>query len=279
MRFYMPDWQARWESLACRLTIGSQCVICARAGRPRRNCRRPTGPTPHFPIPGSLTSNSLIRDSPIPRSPGPGGGTRPGSALLDLCSDCEALLQRRVHTDEQGYQSTLCLACGDESKLPEDDLCAACSALSSSFVRIIAPYRYEFPLDHLVKALKYREQRCLARVLGTLLAEAVLATTSDRQLLPGHLIPVPLHASSSSERGYNKSADIARWCARDLGLTLRRHWAARDYDTGSLAGLSRAERQYRILGAFRASEQVVGQRIAIVDDVLTTGSTARELAR
>lgn len=204
---------------------------------------------------------------------------RPGSYSLDLCDDCESLLQHCLHTDASGYVSHLCLMCGEELAGAGDDSCDDCSRCNSAFIRIIAPYRYAFPLDRLLHSQKYGDKRVLGRIFGVLLAISVRAVTQSGMALPTRLIPVPLHADRWQMRGYNQSADIARWCARELGLQSSGHAVSRVVDTGSLAGLSRAERQYRILGAFRADESVAGQHLAIIDDVLTTGSTARELAR
>ncbi len=241
MLFSMASWPQWTKKSLSRLNIDSQCVICAR----------------------------------------------PGGQGVDLCDDCESLLLGCRVEEPGGLVSGLCLNCGAQvsgvsaerggatSRLP----CTQCSGLTTPFTRIVAPYRYEFPVDHLVQSLKYREQRVLGRVLGTLLARTVRRQQSAACPLPEWLLPVPLHVSRLRQRGYNQSADIARWCARDLGIESRARAVRREYDTGSLAGLSRAERQYRILGAFLADEHVAGRHVAIVDDVMTTGSTARELAR
>lgn len=204
---------------------------------------------------------------------------RPGRNSLDLCADCESLLQQCLHTDASGYVSRLCLSCGEELEGSDNPCCVGCNRCSSPFTRIVAPYRYEFPLDRLLHAQKYRNQRVLGRIFGVLLAASVRAATPAGMALPSRLIPVPLHADRRQTRGYNQSADIARWCARELGLRSCSQAVKRVFDTTSLAGLSRAERQYCILGAFRADHSVADQHLAIVDDVLTTGSTARELAR
>ncbi|NND92722.1 MAG: ComF family protein [Granulosicoccus sp.] len=238
MRFYIPDWRDARELAARCLKIGSRCVICDRPGRPD----------------------------------------------VDICDDCESWLPRCHQTDGSGLTRWLCLACGDESthRAPaiarHSGCCEDCLAAGGPFSRIVAPYRYDFPVDRLIRRLKYHDQRSLARVFGTLLADAVKAADETRPL-PDLLVPVPLHRSRRRVRGYNQSADLARWCARELGLRCAQRAADREYDTGSLAGLSRLQRQHRILGAFRADPLVAGQHVAIVDDVLTSGSTARELAR
>jgi ComF family protein len=197
---------------------------------------------------------------------------------LDFCDDCNSLLQRCAYVDRSGLLTSLCLLCGDELIGCADSLCDHCQGTRAAFTRIVVPYRYAFPLDKLVQSLKYHEQRTLGRVFGSLLAQAVRQATPRGIDLPTHLVPVPLHPARYRERGFNQSADIARWCARELALEYSAA-ATREWDTGSLAGLSRAERQHRILGAFRAAPAVAGRHLAIVDDVLTTGSTARELAR
>lgn len=204
---------------------------------------------------------------------------RTGRHSLDLCDDCRSLLQQCLHTDPSGYVSHLCLTCGEELAGAGFELCDECSPRSSAFTRIVAPYRYAFPLDRLLHSQKYGDKRVLGRIFGVLLANSVKAVTQAGMALPSRLIPVPLHADRRQMRGYNQSADMARWCAHELGLQSSSQAVSRVVDTGSLAGLSRAERQYRILGAFQADDSVAGQHLAIIDDVLTTGSTARELAR
>lgn len=219
---------------------------------------------------------------------------RRGTPQRDLCSACESLLVPRYCNHPDGQATFLCLLCGQPVQVdtdhtevllnrccpqspggPSTQYCEVCHANSSPFLRVLAPYRYTFPIDHVIRRLKYGNRRQLARVLGSLLAQAAKAEAS----LPDVLMPVPLFAGRQRRRGYNQAADIARWCGAELGIATRSDWVARIEDTGSLAGLSRAEREHRIIGAFRACEAVRGQRLALVDDVLTTGSTARELAR
>ena len=239
---------------------------------------------------------------------------RPGQPEIDLCSACQAQLKTRLHTDGCGIRTILCAGCGEEFTLGEAgyqktghsdghcispdsylfqatvcqqseaalsdiaDFCNDCvSGPGRLFGRILVPYRYTFPIDKLIKRLKYRNDRQLARVLGTLLA---ISARSTRELaLPDLLLPMPLHGLRQRERGFNQAQDIARWCGHYLGIEMSATLASRWVDTGSLAGLSRAERQHRILGAFRASDTLLNKHVAIVDDVLTTGASARELAR
>ena len=246
MHFYMPNLKDLTNLVVDRLKIGSYCVLCNRSSH--RN--------------------------------------------LDICKACDEWLTPRVYQASDDSWSYLCVLCGNEvihdkadnssvDRIKENNnadalsCCPDCQSIDTIYRRIVAPYRYEFPIDHIIGRMKYGHRRLFGRVLGSLLASSVKSIES----LPDVLVPVPLHATRQAERGYNQAADIARWCAHELKLQCKPWLVSREVDTGSLAGLSKAERQLQILGAFRASPEVKGCRVAIVDDVMTTGSTARELAR
>lgn len=246
MHFYMPNLKEVANSALNRLKIGSYCVLC----------------------------------------------NRPSRQKVDLCGACHEWLTPRAYQRIGGVWSYLCVLCGEEqtpnglvcsthdaisvNKTADAlNFCQSCQNIDGAFRRIVAPYRYEFPLDQIIGRMKYGQRRVFGRVLGELLASAVEPFDS----LPDVIVPVPLHAARQAERGYNQAADIARWCAAGLALPCQPWLVSRVFDTGSLAGLSKASRQHRILGAFSAASEVRGCRIAIVDDVLTTGATARELAR
>lgn len=189
---------------------------------------------------------------------------RRGQSGIDLCGACHAQFKSRLWNDEFDVSSMLCSGCGVECTLPaagDADFCQDCSLQAGKFIRrIVVPYRYAYPLNRLIKRLKYGNDRQLARVLGTLLAESV--KTQREGVLPEVLIPMPLHASRLSERGFNQAQDIARWCGHYLDVKVSANLASRLIDTGSLAGLSRAERQHRILGAFRASDSLVDKHMS-----------------
>ena len=157
--------------------------------------------------------------------------------------------------------------------------CPRCREESFPWHRIVAPYRYQWPVDRLISALKYHEKRHLTPLFGALLAREVSVTRDQPSRLPSVLLPVPLHPHRWRERGFNQAADIASWCARHLDLQCRPGWARRVEDTGSLASSGRAERELMIRGAFTVDPTVEGRHLAIVDDVMTTGATAAELAR
>ena len=179
-----------------------------------------------------------------------------------------------------------CVLCGAHGQRPCLDLCCECErslaaageplqAGPAPLRTCFAPFEYASPLDHLVHALKYRGQLALGRVLGTLLAERIAARDLHQSV--DVVVPVPLHPGRHADRGFNQSAEIARWIARRLGCRLEPRLAARRRDTPPQVGLTLAQRRDNLADAFVVAD-VRGRNIALVDDVTTTGSTVRALA-
>jgi ComF family protein len=175
-----------------------------------------------------------------------------------------------------------CVLC-EEPGLPGPiDLCAACLAelprtdpgdefQSRAFELVCCPWRFEFPIDALVRALKFHGERAYARLLGTLLARERAQCAA---LLPDLIVPVPLHATRLRERGYNQAAELARFAARELALPLDRGLLLRPRSTRGQTGLGARARTLNVAGAFATTRALPGApRLALVDDVVTTGST------
>jgi ComF family protein len=138
----------------------------------------------------------------------------------------------------------------------------------------VAPFSYGAPLDHYVHALKYRGVRLLGRALGLLLSPSV-GPPSDAV---DALVAVPLHGARLRERGYNQALEIARALSRAHRLPVLEHGIARTAATATQTGQGARERRASMTGAFRVERSLAGQRIAIVDDVVTTGATVNALA-
>lgn len=180
-----------------------------------------------------------------------------------------------------------CVLCGGAGQPPCLDLCHACESSlpraepaflqgPSPLQACFAPFAYGYPVDHLVHALKYGGQLAVARVLGTLLGRRLEAARRDQAI--DVVVPVPLHPRRHAERGFNQSAEIARWTARVLHCPVDATLAARRRDTQPQVGLRGAERRRNLEGAFAAGRAVRGLRVALVDDVVTTGTTLGALA-
>jgi ComF family protein len=139
---------------------------------------------------------------------------------------------------------------------------------------LVAPYSYSWPLDRQVQALKFDGKRALGRALGLLLT----AEVRRRREAADALIPVPLHPARLRERGYNQAAEIARTVAAELGIPLHVHGIRRRKATASQSTLRLAERRANVAGAFAVQRTYAGLRVALVDDVITTGATVNALA-
>jgi ComF family protein len=181
-----------------------------------------------------------------------------------------------------------CVLCRGSGQPPDHDLCAECEGglptADPASVRmddglsgpaLDAPYRYDFPVDLLVQALKYDGALANARVLGRLLAQHLRSQPHAVDLI----VPLPLHVDRLRERGFNQSYEIARIVSKDLAIPVDPRALARVRNTAAQVGLPRAARAANVRGAFQAAvNRVAGRRIALLDDVVTTGSTTRVAA-
>lgn len=141
---------------------------------------------------------------------------------------------------------------------------------------VLAALSYEYPVDRMITGAKFRRQLYFASALGEILATAAAKRCAN---LPDLLVPVPLHRERLARRGYNQALEIARPVAERLRLKLRPSLCERCKPTVEQTGLSAAERRRNLRGAFRVLEPCRGARVAILDDVVTTGSTVAALAR
>jgi ComF family protein len=184
-------------------------------------------------------------------------------AARQLCAACRAELP--WHSRPQ------CPRCAISTH--DGQVCGACLKHPPAFDRSHAALAYAFPLDRLIPRLKYHGQLAIAPTLGACLAEAVASAPR-----PDRLIAMPLHARRIRERGFNHAAEIAREVAKQLRLPLDTGSCRRIRDTPPQMGLKHDARRRNVRGAFACSDDVRGLRIALVDDVMTTGTSLDELA-
>ena len=193
-------------------------------------------------------------------------GCRAEGRLLDLCAECER---------ELPFNSNACPRCAQPVIEMPDATCGACVRKLPRYTSAYTLFRYSYPVDHMIRAFKYRNDLAQGRVLGSLLARerSIFASTMDM------LLPVPLSERRYAERGYNQARELGRWLQRELQVPLRCNVLLRTPHTEEQARLGQRERRRNVRGAFTVMQPVKGARIALLDDVITTGCTVNEAAR
>jgi ComF family protein len=179
------------------------------------------------------------------------------------CEDCDAVLPY--------FNMPHCPVCALPT--PSGEVCGHCLSHPPLFTRTTAAFAYAFPLDKLIQAMKYGEQLALARAFAKKLALRI-----DKDALPDYVIPMPLHPAKLRERGFNQSLLIAATIARELNLKLLPNSCQRVRDTPPQSALPFKERNQNVRNAFLCDVDLTGKRIAMVDDVLTSGASLNAFA-
>ncbi len=187
----------------------------------------------------------------------------------DLCLGCAGDLQLNRPCCAR---CALPLACGDGHAL-----CGECLRRPPPFERAWVPFRYAHPLDLLETRFKFGADLAAGRVLAELLIERAGADPPPR---PELVLPVPLHPGRLRSRGYNQALELARPLARALRLPLHRELLRRLRATPAQTGLDAQARRRNLRGAFAVAGTLeLPRHVALVDDVMTTGSTLAECAQ
>lgn len=195
----------------------------------------------------------------------------PGQACLDLCLACEGALP---------WNLRCCGRCGLplETAAP---LCGPCLRDPPPFESTLAPWVYAHPIDHLLMRYKFGAQLAMGDVLARLLAVR-LAAQLHAQAQKGRvscLVPVPLSRLRLRQRGFNQAWEMARLLAHQCGIPARAGALRRVRHTLAQSGLGAGARQRNVRRAFVAEPRWIrGLDVILVDDVMTTGATARACA-
>lgn len=185
----------------------------------------------------------------------------PGTA--SICPGCR--------DDLPWHRAPHCPRCATPT--PAGQVCGACLRHPPAFDRTHAALVYRFPVDRLIPRLKYHGQLAVAPVLADCLSRSL-----GDAARPDCLVPMPLHPARIRERGFNHAAEIARGVARSGGVPLELDLCRRVRDTPPQMRLKHDARRRNVRGAFACTDAVRGLHIAILDDVMTTGSSLDELA-
>jgi ComF family protein len=178
-----------------------------------------------------------------------------------------------------------CVFCGTRTQVPERYICAGCCGdlsrvpappppLTSPLEFELAAAAYEFPVVAALKALKFQRKLFYAPAFAELLCMAAAELPNDIDAV----LPVPLHWRRRWFRGFNQAVEIGRPVAKHLDVPLVGS-VRRVRATSFQSGLSAPKRAQNLRSAFAARGALWHQHVLLVDDVITTGTTVRQIAR
>lgn len=197
----------------------------------------------------------------------------PDAGRIHICPECRAT--------SGPLHSPMCTCCGVPFITHEgiDHRCGRCTAKNPHFDAARSAVLYEGAVRDLIHRLKYDGRVQCRRPLGLLMAERLAGYCGD--VSPDLMVPVPLHLRRLRTRGFNQSVLIGELVAKEWHLPFERRVLRRTRWTESQLTLKVEERAANVRGAFEVAfpDRVRGKRVMLVDDVLTTGSTANECAR
>lgn len=194
-----------------------------------------------------------------------------GKSAQNICAPCEQALP---------ILPQHCPQCAQFLTFSTDEAlrCGACLHSPPPFDRTFALFPYAPPIVQLIVKLKFQGQLSHAKLFGHLMCRAIQHQWYHQQTLPDVLIPVPLHPLRLQERGFNQALEIARTIGKTLELPIDFNGIQRIKPTCAQSGLPALERKLNMAQAFALNTKVTGLHIAVIDDVITTGHTMRELA-
>lgn len=183
-----------------------------------------------------------------------------------MCDACRAECTRIDPTEA-------CNRCGDfvGTHVPR---CRRCMAWPDAIQSCRATFTFSGPIRLAIHRLKYQGERSRAVWCAEQMA------ISGARFIDGSdaLIPVPLHPRRRKRRGYNQSQLLAQELGKLVNLPIR-DGIVRRRETASQVGLTAEARLVNVSGAFAATESLLGLRVVLIDDVITTGATLNECAR
>ena len=197
---------------------------------------------------------------------------------------CRETASRLIHTIDDALMPVRCVFCGTRTLHGEQAICGGCrgdlpwldnplSPAPPPITTMVTLLAYEFPVDSALKALKFRRKLYYAPAFGDLLCDAMHLVPGDI----GALLPVPLHWRRLTFRGFNQALEIGRPLAQRFDLPLITD-VVRRRTTRAQSGLTAAQRSRNVRDAFAVRRTLSVDHVLVIDDVITTGATTRQLA-
>lgn len=152
-------------------------------------------------------------------------------------------------------------------------ICAQCQKKSPVYDRVSAAFSYQFPINLMIMQAKFNNKVHYLNLLTQL-----LLTRLDTSTSPDALIPVPMHRQRLLQRQFNQAAIISRCLSHHTGIPSNYYLLEKSCNTEHQMQLDAAQRQRNLRNSF-SCRQAPPKHVAVIDDVVTTGTTANEIAR
>lgn len=191
-----------------------------------------------------------------------------------LCEGCE----RDCYGVRQAR--ALCSRCAND-RVPStshcSEICLDCQQQPPPQLFAVCAMDYAFPAGGLMSDFKEGARLSLARPMAHLMLKAAQRSMQIKR--PDAWIPVPASTHRLQTLGFSPPQQLAWHMGRFSGIAVQLHWLSRTRDTGSQKQRTRVQRQSALTNTLVASAGVAGRWVAVIDDVMTTGSTAAEASR
>ncbi len=191
----------------------------------------------------------------------------PTSTGRDLCTGCKMILP---WIEDRCFQCGLALGEGSV-------YCSQCQDSPPKFDRLCALFEYQPPVIQLIIGLKFEKRLAYGRILGELLADHILYKWYKNGVYPEAVLPVPLHAQRQRARGFNQAVELLMPQSRVCKIPILLNRCKRIQPTPPQSSLNKQGRKRNMKGVFQVIGPLPYEHIAILDDVVTTGSTVNAL--
>lgn len=185
--------------------------------------------------------------------------------ICDLCISCLPFVEY------------CCPRCGLEDKSRKDTLCGNCLRKLPAYERVVHTFWYEMPIQQMLQQYKFHQKLYWGAILAKFMLQRIQSCYADKPL-PECIVPVPLHPERLKERGYNQTYELAKYLSHYLNIPLNWKYCQRTISTQPQSTLDRKARKKNVKNAFQ-SLAIPYQRIALLDDIMTTGETMSSLCR
>lgn len=190
-----------------------------------------------------------------------------------LCDYCHYALPWLDHA---------CVLCALPLADPNSQFCGQCIKTPPSFIGTKIPFRYAYPLDHIILDFKFQHKFAKAKTLSFLMME-YLEDAYQNEPLPDAIIPIPIYWKRRFLRGFNQTEMLGHDLANKLSIPLLNHICVRTSHHQTQKDSNRQSRQSNLKNAFQVPLKkrplIEGKHLALLDDVVTTGATTREVSK